>query len=206
MHQHTSVFQSNLGYATAPSAPWHTSRRVFRLDGVIDPNGGSDWFETAVVRPDKVLRDFDLALYPGMQVRLWGVLFFSSYGLHVYGCMATVQSTFKQRVARVPRVACCIEIIRTVACLAAFRSIHCFHARNVKPRGFATSHAERSPRLWTTTTAMCKYAAYPPRPSAPTSSRVLTARCSSDASGRAVRMQPVPNTSRSQEMCAFCEC
>jgi len=38
--------------------PWLTNRRVFRTDGLISANNGSDWFEGAYVRPDKVLADF----------------------------------------------------------------------------------------------------------------------------------------------------
>lgn len=69
-----SIAQSDLGYTAPPTAPWYTSSRVFRFDGLVDPDGGSDWFEGAVLRPDKVLREFNAALYPSLQVRSCGRL------------------------------------------------------------------------------------------------------------------------------------
>ncbi len=74
LHPHTLALppfstQTNLLYTSPPTtAPWYANRNALRVDGLVDPDGGLDWFESAIVRPDRVLGDLVGAMYPELKV------------------------------------------------------------------------------------------------------------------------------------------
>lgn len=64
-----AAFQKQFGLDSAEKGvtdalPWLGDKRIFRQDGRLSEGMGSDWFESAIVRPDKVLADFVRALGP----------------------------------------------------------------------------------------------------------------------------------------------
>ena len=55
-----AAFQKEYGFdatTTPEGLKWLTNKLIFRVDGLLSKDGGLDWFEGAIARPEKVLAD-----------------------------------------------------------------------------------------------------------------------------------------------------